>query len=113
MSAEHEDWHILPGAVRQLEDKVELIEEFVANQIVVAERKRGAAAFSDEQTRQIQEHIATSLAVFLGSDAFNKAQDIRLELNAGRQALRFVLWVVCSFLAGSASVLLYYLKLKV
>ena len=110
MSAEHDDLRILPGAVRQLEDKVQLIEDYVANELILTERKRSAAAFSDEQTRQIQEHIATSLAVFLGSDAFNKAQDIRLELNAGRQAIRFILWVVCSFLAGSASVLVYYLK---
>lgn len=109
MSAEHEDLRILPGAVRQLEDKIERLEYLLGDE-AIAERKRNSAAFSDEQSRRLDEIVAKSLVAFLGSDAFASRVDKQLEYNAGRQALRFILWVVCSFMAGATAVAVAWFK---
>lgn len=105
MSADHEDLRILPGAVRQLEDKVQLIEDFVANELLVAERKRGAAAFSDIQTQRIDDAIAKALLALLGSDAFAARVAKEVKFLAGAEALRFFVYVGGAFLAGALSVI--------
>lgn len=110
MSGLGDDPRLLPDAVRRLEDDIFTIKEYIANDLVATDR-RNTAVFSDAQTARMEACIATALAVLLGSDAFAKAQDLRLELNAGRQAIRFVLWLVCSFVAGATSVAFYYFKL--
>lgn len=110
MSGLSDDQRLLPDAVRKLEDEVFILKEYIANELVATDR-RNAAVFSDAQMARIEACIATGNALLLGSDAFAKAQDLRLELNAGRQALRFILWLVCSFVAGASSVAVYYFKL--
>jgi len=111
MSGLGDDPRLLPDAVRKLEDDIFIIKEYIANDLVATDR-RAVAVFSDAQTTRIEACIATALAVFLGSDAFSKAQDLYLERIAGRQAIRFVLWLVCSFVAGASSVAFYYFKLS-
>jgi len=110
MSGLGDDPRLLPDAVRKLEDEIFTIKEYIANDLVATDR-RNTAVFSDAQTARMEACIATALAVFVGSDTFTKAQDLRLELNAGRQAIRFILWLVCSFVAGASSVAVYYFKL--
>lgn len=109
MSGLGDDPRLLPDAVRKLEDDIFIIKEYIANELVATDR-RSVAVFSDAQTARIEAYMATALAVFLGSDTFAKAQDLRLELNAGRQALRFVLWLVCSFVAGASAVAVAWFK---
>lgn len=111
MSGQHDlpesfvlDW------MRKYEDKIQHLEELNADELV-AERKRHATIFSDAQSTRIEEQIARALMAFVGSDALASRVDKQIEYLAGRQAIRFVLWVVCSFLAGSASVAFYYFKL--
>jgi transposase-like protein len=107
--------HDLPEAVirkwmREFEDKVTLLEELNANELV-EERKRNAAAFSDRQTTRIEEHISRAIMAFAGSDLFAERVAKEVKFIAGAQALRFWLFVVGSFATGAISVAIgYWLK---
>lgn len=97
--------------MRKYEDKVTLLEELNANELV-EERKRNAAAFSDRQTNRIEEHISRAIMAFAGSDLFAERVAKEVAFIAGGQALRFVLWIFGSFILGALSVILAYLKFK-
>jgi hypothetical protein len=97
--------------MQKYEDKVLLLEELSANE-VVAERKRNVSVFSDAQSERMEAMFVRTLSSFLNSDAFASrvhkiAQDI-----AGAQALRFVVWLLGSFILGAISVIFAYFKLK-
>jgi hypothetical protein len=110
MSGEHEDLRILPEAVRKLEDDIFIIKEFLANELVAAD-KRTVAVFSDAQTTRIEQIVATAIALLLGSDAFAARVAKEVKFIAGAQALRFWVYVVGSFAAGAISVAIgYWLK---
>ena len=96
--------------MRKYEDKVTLLEELNANELV-EERKRNAAAFSDRQTNRIEEHISRAIMAFAGSDLFAERVAKEVKFIAGAQALRFWLFVVGSFATGAISVAIgYWLK---
>ena len=89
-------------------ERVRILEQLAADE-EVAERKRHASVFSDEQRRQQDEAIGRALVAFLASDAFTKVVDLRFEYNAGKQAIRFLLYLGGAFAAGIATA---WLKLK-
>jgi transposase-like protein len=93
--------------MRKYEDKVTLLEELNANELV-EERKRNAAAFSDRQTNRIEEHISRAIMAFAGSDLFSERVAKEVKFIAGAQALRFWLYVVGSFATGAISVAVGY-----
>jgi hypothetical protein len=97
--------------MRKYEDKVTLLEELNANELV-EERKRSAATFSDRQTHRIEEHISRAIMAFAGSDLFAERVAKEVSFIAGGQALRFILWIFGSFVLGALSVVLAYLKFK-
>jgi hypothetical protein len=97
--------------MRKYEDKVTLLEELNANELV-EERKRNAATFSDRQTHRIEEHISRAIMAFAGSDLFAERVAKEVSFIAGGQALRFILWIFGSFVLGALSVVLAYLKFK-
>src|SRR3981081_1555465 len=90
--------------MRKYEDKVTLLEELNANELV-EERKRSAATFSDRQTDRIEEHISRAILAFAGSDLFAERVAKEVKFLAGAQALRFFLYLAGAFAAGAASVL--------
>ena len=83
-------------------ERVRILEELASSE-ALAERKRNAAAFSDEQRRQMEESIGKALVALVASDAFTAAVDLRLEYNAGKQAVRFLLYLAGAFAAGLAT----------
>src|ERR1043166_127347 len=85
-----------------LEKRLRILEEFNADALLAA-RKRDASAFSDEQRKQMDETIGRAVVALIASDAFTAAVDLRLEYNAGRQAIRFLLYMVGLFIAGFAT----------
>lgn len=83
-------------AMRLLEARIEGLEEITANALTGSERRDDAdAAFSDKQVKWLKE--------------FHEERD---EIRAGRLFTRIVLWSAGSAIAGAASVLLAYLKLR-
>lgn len=112
MSGDHElpegfvlDW------MRKYEDKIQLLEELNANELV-EERKRNEAAFSDRQTNRLEEHISRAILAFAGSDLFAERVAKEVAFLAGGQALRFILWIFGSFILGALSVVVAYFKFK-
>lgn len=90
----------MSGDYDKLQNDVREIRQYISNEIL-AERKRSSSVFSDEQRRQLDESIGRALVAFIASDAFTKAIDLRLEYNAGKQAVRFLLYLVGAFLLGA------------
>lgn len=80
------------------------------------ERRENGAAFSDEQRRQIIEMVAAGCGALVTSDAFNGRVDSRLEVNEGRKARGFYLWLAGAFGTGGVTVataaIIAYFKLK-
>lgn len=102
MSAEHDDFRVIPDAVRQLEDKVFVIQEHLANELV-AESKRNVAIFSDAQTDRIEAIIARSIIALLASDAFATRVTKTVQDIAGAQSLRFIGWLAGSIILCAIS----------
>jgi transposase-like protein len=111
MSADHDlPEEVIRKWMREFEDKVTLLQELNANELV-EERKRSAATFSDRQTDRIEEHITRAILAFAGSDLFAERVAKEVKFIAGAQALRFWVYVVGSFAAGAISVAIgYWLK---
>jgi transposase-like protein len=111
MSADHDlPEEVIRKWMREFEDKVTLLEELNANELV-EERKRSAAAFSDRQTNRIEEHISRAIMAFAGSDLFAERVAKEVKFIAGAQALRFFLYLGGAFIAGGLSVAVgYWLK---
>jgi hypothetical protein len=90
--------------MRKYEDKVTLLEELNANELV-EERKRSAATFSDRQTHRIEEHISRAIMAFAGSDLFAERVAKEVKFIAGAQALHFWLYLAGAFFTGAVTVL--------
>jgi hypothetical protein len=99
------------GGEHDFQKRLRAVEEFLADE-ALATRERGRSAFSDEQSRRIDESIGRTLVAFIASDAFVKAVDLRLEYNAGKQALRFLLYLAGAASLGAIGALEIYFKLK-
>jgi hypothetical protein len=96
--------------MRKYEDKITLLEELNANELV-EERKRNAATFSDRQTSRIDEQIARALMAFARSDMFAESVVKEVKFIAVGQALRLFLYLGGAFFAGAISVAIgYWLK---
>jgi hypothetical protein len=102
MSAEHDNLRILPDAVRQLEDKVFVIQEHIANELI-AESKRNVSVFSDAQTDRVETIVARAIVALLGSDAFSARVAKEFTFITGAQSLRFILWLVGSLILSAIS----------
>jgi transposase-like protein len=106
MSEDHElpEQFILKW-MQKYEEKVTLLEELNANELV-EERKRNAAAFSDRQTNRIEEHISRAIMAFAGSDLFAERVAKEVKFLAGAASLHFWLYLAGAFFTGALSVLI-------
>jgi hypothetical protein len=102
MSAEHDDFRVIPEAVRQLEDKIFVIQEHLANELV-SESRRNVAVFSDAQADRVEAIFTRSIVALLASDAFNARVTKIVEDIAGAQSLRFILWLAGAVLCSAIS----------
>jgi hypothetical protein len=106
MSGQHElPENFVLDSLRGLEDKIQLLEELNAGELV-AERKRHASIFSDAQSTRIEEQIARALLAFAGSDLFATRVTKEVKFIAGSQALHFWVCVAGAFIVGAVSVLI-------
>ena|ERR1044072_912829 len=89
-------------------ERLRILEELATDEAIAA-RKRSAAAFSDEQRRQMDENLGRALVAFVASDAFDKAVNLVFRRTATEQAVRFIGWLIGAFILGAVSA---YFKLK-
>lgn len=87
--------------IRELEDRITAVEITLGN----GDPSPRKAAFSDEQTKRLTEHVAQALVAFLTSDALIGRINIGIENNRGRRSTGLVLWMAGAFAGGAISVI--------